>query len=71
MKVGFGIARAVVVAMAVVIGLFIFKRRKLANDDDVDEETIDVVEDTINHTVTQNPLSSFMDVDDPFKNEFE
>ena len=57
--------------MKVGFGLFIFKRRKLANDDDVDEETIDVVEDTINHTVTQNPLSSFMDVDDPFKNEFE
>ncbi|KAK8858279.1 hypothetical protein M9Y10_013381 [Tritrichomonas musculus] len=71
MKIGIGLACAAAVAAAILIGLFLLRRRRLPSIDDYDEETIDFAEDTGNSVVTQNPLTTLMSDDDPFGDEFE
>lgn len=70
-KVGIGIACAALVVTAILIGLFLLRRRKLPSIDDLDNETIEIAEDTTNSFVHANPLINLMSDDDPFDEEFK
>lgn len=70
-KVGIGLSVAAAVSGLIAIGLFLLRRKKLASIPDLDEETIDVTEDSAKKVVTANPLISLMNDDDPFMDEFE
>lgn len=55
---------------AIIVGLILLRRRKLVPVEDIDEEEIDHFEDKLGSVVTQNPLMTLMEDDDPFDDEF-
>lgn len=71
MKIGIGITCGALVAVFALVGLFLLRRRKLGMIEDLNEETIEITEDTANSFVHTNPLNQLMSEDDPFEDEFD
>ena len=56
----------------IVIALVLLLRRKKYQQlDDFDEDLFELHNDESNSIVTQNPLHSILDKDDPFEDEFD
>lgn len=69
-KIGVGFACGAAVVAAIIVGLFLLRRRKIMPVEDLNEESIDLHEDTLSAIVTQNPLNNLLSEDDPFEDEF-
>lgn len=69
-KAGIGAACAAVVGGLIALGVILIRRRKFQGID-IEEESIDIHDDIANSIVTQNPLTTFLDADDPFEDDFE
>lgn len=71
MKVGIGIASGILGIALIFIGLFLLIRKKRINIPDLEEETIEIAENTNASIYIQNPLTNIISDDDPFMNDFE
>lgn len=59
------------ISISEIVRLFLLRRWKLRSIDDLDNETIEITEDTTNSFVHANPLINFMSDEDPFDKEFK
>lgn len=69
-KIGIGVACGAAALIAAIVG-FLLLRRKSSNIEDIENETIEIADNTTNSFCQQNPLLSLMNDDDPFQDEFD
>ena len=67
--IGIGLTCTAVVAAAILVSVFLLRRKKLVPEE-FEDETIDIFDENANSIITQNPLNNLMSDDDPFEDEF-
>lgn len=66
MKIGIGVVVGLIVVAALAVGLFLLNRKRNNAFNDIDEETIEIAENTTNSVINTNPLNDIMS-DDEFE----
>lgn len=69
-KVGIALTAAAVVAGIIILSIFLLRRRRMVRSSDFGDANLEILDETDNSFVTQNPLRELMTDDDPFEDEF-